>query len=124
MSDWQKKLAAAKQQSTCRLTTRGRRTGRPHTVTIWFAAADGDRVYLATLRLGRDWPKNVLVNPEVTVAIGDLRLCGQVRMVTEEEPRTQIESLIAKKYWAAWIAGWLGFKPQGVFELQVSGEAA
>ncbi len=123
MSDWQEKLDAVKRRSTCRLTTRGRRTGRPHTVTIWFAIEEG-RVYLATLRLGRDWPKNVLANPEATLAIGDVKLLGCVRRVTDGEPRAHIESLIAKKYWGARIAGWLGFKPQGVFEVEVSGEAA
>ncbi len=52
--------------ATCRITTRGRKTGRPHAVTIWFVVgAEEQRVYLGTLRMGRDWPRNVAANPEV-----------------------------------------------------------
>ena len=42
------RLAAVKDRSTCRITTRGRRTGRPHTRTIWFVVED-TVLYLATL---------------------------------------------------------------------------
>ncbi|MBI2962496.1 MAG: pyridoxamine 5'-phosphate oxidase family protein [Deltaproteobacteria bacterium] len=124
MSDWRQRLESAKRLSTCRLTTCGRRTGRPHIVTIWFAIGEDGRVYLATLRMGRDWPKNVLANPEVTLTLGELRLRGQARLLTDERQRARVDSLIAGKYWGARIAGWLGFKPQGAFELRVDGEAA
>jgi deazaflavin-dependent oxidoreductase (nitroreductase family) len=120
---WQKRLESLKEQSTCRITTRGRRTGRPHTVTIWFVVGDGGRIHLGTLKMGRDWPKNVAANPDVVLEIGDLRLSGRVQQVSEENERARIESLLAAKYWAAWIGSWLGFRPEGVFEVRVIGEA-
>ncbi|HSD09579.1 MAG TPA: pyridoxamine 5'-phosphate oxidase family protein [Candidatus Binatia bacterium] len=123
MTHWQKKLESLKQRSTCRITTRGRRTGRPHAVTIWFAVGDDGRIYLATLKMRRDWPKNVAANPDVLLEIADLRLNGRAEQVREQSERTRIESLMAAKYWAAWIGSWLGFKPQGVFEVRVNGEA-
>jgi hypothetical protein len=122
MIHWQKKLESLKERSTCRITTRGRRTGRPHTVTIWFVVGDDGRIHLGTLKMGRDWPKNVAANPEVVLEIGDLRLNGRAEQVIEESSCARIESLIAGKYWVARIASWLGFKPQGVFEVRVSGE--
>jgi len=124
MIHWQKKLEALKQISTCRITTRGRKTGRPHSVPIWFVVGEERRIYLGTLRMGRDWPKNVAVNPGVSLQIGDLQLAGEARLVTDEAERANIESQLASKYWAAWIGSWLGFKPQGVFEVRISGEAS
>ena len=124
MIHWQKKLEALKQTSTCRITTRGRKTGRLHSVPIWFVVGEERRIYLGTLRMGRDWPKNVAVNPGVSLQIGDLQLAGEARLVTDEAERANIESQLASKYWAAWIGSWLGFKPQGVFEVRISGEAS
>jgi len=123
VSDWQKRLEAAGSRSTCRITTRGRRTGRPHTVTIWFATAGPERVVLGTLRLGRDWPKNVAANPEVEIQIGELKLKGRAARVTEDPERSRIEAMLAAKYLAARIVGWLGFNPQGVFDVRLAGEA-
>jgi len=123
MIHWQKQLESLKGQSTCRITTRGRRSGRPHTVTIWFVVGEAGSIYLGTLRMGRDWPKNVAVNPDVILEIGSLRLNGQARQVSDEARRAEIESSLTGKYWAAWIGSWLGLKPQGVFEVRVSGEA-
>jgi deazaflavin-dependent oxidoreductase (nitroreductase family) len=122
MIHWQKRLESLKGRSTCRITTRGRRTGRPHTVTIWFVVGDNGRIHLGTLKMGRDWPKNVLANPDVVLEIGDLRLSGRAEQVSEGSERARIDSLIAAKYWVAWIGSWLGLKPQGVFEVRVSGE--
>ena len=124
MIHWQKKLEALKQTSTCRITTRGRKTGRPHSVPIWFVVGEERRIYLGTLRMGRDWPRNVAVKPGVSLQIGDLQLAGEARLVTDEAERANIESQLASKYWAAWIGSWLGFKPQGVFEVRISGEAS
>ena len=123
MTDWQKRLDALKNSSTCRIITRGRKTGRPHTVTIWFTVDDDGRVNLGTLRMGRDWPKNVAANPAVQLEIGDLRLDGEARLVTEPGARARVERQLAAKYLAARIGSWFGFKPQGVFEVRVLGRS-
>jgi hypothetical protein len=46
-SDLSARLAAVEGSSTCRITTRGRRSGKPHTVTIWFLV-EGTTLYLGT----------------------------------------------------------------------------
>lgn len=122
MIPWRNKLESLKDRSRCRITTRGRRTGRPHTVTIWFAVGEAQTIYLGTLRMGRDWPKNVAVNPDVLLEIGDLRLSGRAELVNDPARRADIESRLTAKYWAARIGSWLGFRPQGVFAVQVGGE--
>ena len=123
MADWQARLKSLKQKSTCRITTRGRRTGKPHTVTIWFAAGENGRVYLGTLKLGRDWPKNVAANPEVVLEIGDLRLEGRATRLTEAPEVERVDSLMRNKYWLVWLVSWFGLRSGGAFEVQVSGEA-
>ena len=123
MIPWQKKLEALKQQSTCRITTRGRKSGRPHTVTIWFVVSEHGSIHLGTLRLGRDWPKNVAADPAVVIEISDLRLRGEAHRVTDEARVDEIASQLAAKYWAAWIGSWFGLKPEGVFDVAIGGEA-
>ncbi len=124
MIHWQKRLEALRHVGSCRITTRGRKTGRPHTVTIWFVVGEERLVYLGTLRTGRDWPKNVAANPEVFLEVGGLRLRGNARLVTDETTRARAEAALREKYWGVWLGSWLGFRPEGVFEVEISGEAA
>jgi hypothetical protein len=92
-------------------------------VTIWFVVGEHDRIHLGTLRLRRDWPKNIAVNPDVEIEIGDLRLRGEANRVTDPEQCAHIAGLLARKYWAARVGSWLGFKPQGIFEIRLSAAA-
>ena len=62
------RLTPLKNCSTLRLTTLGRKTGKRHTVTVWFLV-DGETVYLATLKMKRDWPRNVMRNGAVELDI-------------------------------------------------------
>lgn len=56
----------------CYLTTTGRRTGRPHTIEIWFATGDGgSTLYLLSgARDAADWVRNVRAEPAVSVRVG------------------------------------------------------
>ena len=40
------------------MTHYGRKTGKPHEVTIWFVL-DGDRLYIGTANVNRQWVRNV-----------------------------------------------------------------
>ena len=55
------RLAAHRDRGTLQLTTLGRKTGKRHTVTIWFLV-DGETVYLVTMKMRRDWPRNIVKN--------------------------------------------------------------
>jgi len=63
------KIAA---QQTVRLTHYGRNSGKPHEVTIWFAA-DRDRVYLGTASVNRQWVRNVQKTRFVRGDVGRVR---------------------------------------------------
>ncbi len=82
----------------CYLTTTGRRSGRPHTIEIWFAL-HGNTVYL--LSGGRDqsdWVKNALHHPAVQVRIRDRVFTGQARLVTDPQEDALARKIVFDKY--------------------------
>jgi F420H(2)-dependent quinone reductase len=115
-TDLATRLTAVKDQSTCRITTTGRRTGRPHTVTIWFVA-DGTTLYLGTLSAKRDWVRNVAKTPAAEFAMDGLRFRGRVVTSTDPAEVQRINGLIAGKYWMAWIGSWFGRGADRVFRV-------
>lgn len=68
------------------LTTRGRRTGRPYTCGLNYAAVDGT-VYVMSGFGRTDWLRNLEVDPHVVVWLGQDRWAGEARVVTDPEER-------------------------------------
>lgn len=66
------------------LTTRGRKTGNPHTVELWFALID-KKIYLSHEGLYTDWMKNILKDSRVEFRIGKVRFRGNARIVEDRE---------------------------------------
>jgi deazaflavin-dependent oxidoreductase (nitroreductase family) len=81
------------------LTTIGRRTGRPHRIEIWFAA-HGGRLYLLSGGRGHaDWVRNIQVNPQVTVELGDERHVGMAHVLERSTAEDQLaRELLVVKY--------------------------
>jgi deazaflavin-dependent oxidoreductase (nitroreductase family) len=107
-------LAGLRSQRTVELTTTGRRTGNPHTVTVWFLV-DGPVLYLNTLDPTRDWVRNVLKQPEVRLDFGGTVLLGQLHPVTDPALETHIRQALRDKYWIAWAGGLVGQGPKQTF---------
>jgi hypothetical protein len=61
------------------LTTRGRKTGNPHTVELWFAIA-GKEIYLSHEGAYTDWMKNILEDNRVEFKIGKIQFKGNARI--------------------------------------------
>ena len=110
------RLAAVKDRSTLRITTRGRQTGKPHTVTIWFLV-DGTTVHLGTMNARRDWVRNARRNPDVELDIGGLRLRGRLATVAVPDGDAHSAAPFLRKYWLARIASWFGVRPDAVFRV-------
>ena len=100
-------LAAHADDDFCYLTTRGRVTGHPHEIEIWFAlgpASDGATLYLMSGGDDRsDWVRNVLAEPAVTVRVGDTTYSGRARVIEagseeEERARTLVHDKFAPRY--------------------------
>jgi deazaflavin-dependent oxidoreductase (nitroreductase family) len=86
-------------EAFCYLTTVGRRTGRAHTIEIWFGGS-GDTLYLmAGGREGADWVRNLLAAPHVSVRIGQRTVPAIARIVeTDSEEDALARRLLLEKY--------------------------
>lgn len=81
----------------CDLTTTGRRSGRPHTVEIWFALHD-DSLFIIGDPSRPDWYRNVVADGAVELRLGDLHLAGRAAPVTDVVRRRLAGRLLAQKY--------------------------
>jgi deazaflavin-dependent oxidoreductase (nitroreductase family) len=93
-------LADAADDAFCYLTTRGRVTGEPHEIEIWFAyRAPGTLYLLAGGRDRSDWVRNLVAEPAVTVRVRDHTHDATARVLeagTDEDARAR--ALVFEKY--------------------------
>ena len=82
----------------CYLTTKGRRSGGPHTIEIWFAL-QGDTVYLlAGGGDGSDWVRNLRADPTVGLRLGDVDLICKGRVVDDPQEDALARRIVLEKY--------------------------
>ena len=91
-------LSAWAQEDFCYLTTTGRRTGRSHTIEIWFAVHDGRLYLLSGGRDRADWVRNLRKNAAVQVRLGDEIRAGIGRVVDDPAEDALARRLLAAKY--------------------------
>jgi deazaflavin-dependent oxidoreductase (nitroreductase family) len=82
----------------CYVTTVGRRTGKPHTVEIWFAARDATLYILAGGGDRADFVRNIAADPSVVVKVGDHAYRGLGRIVTDPDEIGLARELVPVKY--------------------------
>jgi deazaflavin-dependent oxidoreductase (nitroreductase family) len=82
----------------CYITTVGRRTGKPHTVEIWFAARNNTLYILAGSGESADWVQNIEADPSAVVKIGDHAYRGTGRIVSIPDEASVARTLIPTKY--------------------------
>jgi deazaflavin-dependent oxidoreductase (nitroreductase family) len=85
-------------KKTLVLTHIGRKTGKPHTVTIWFVL-DGDRFYIGTANVNRQWVRNVQKTPMVKLSMGDENFQGTARFLSDRTEHERAMAAIRRKYW-------------------------
>ena len=85
-------------KQTTVLTHYGRKTGKPHEVTIWFVL-DGDKLYIGTANVNRQWVRNVQKTPQVRLSIGAENFKGTARFLSDRSEHEQAMSAIRHKYW-------------------------
>ncbi|HXY50286.1 MAG TPA: nitroreductase family deazaflavin-dependent oxidoreductase [Terriglobales bacterium] len=88
-------------RQTVRLTHYGRKSGKPYEVTIWFVV-DGERVFLGTANVGRQWVRNVQKTPRVKLMIGGETFEGTARFLADRAEHDRAQARIRKKYWMYW----------------------
>jgi deazaflavin-dependent oxidoreductase (nitroreductase family) len=90
----------------CYLTTVGRRSGKAHTIEIWFALENGNVYRLSGGGESADWVRNLRKTPAVRVRIGSRTVAAKARAVTAPEEDALARRLLDEKY-----MGWKTGKP-------------
>jgi deazaflavin-dependent oxidoreductase (nitroreductase family) len=98
--------AALGAEDYCYITTTGRRTGRAHTIEIWFAL-HADTIYQLTSE-SADWVRNIVANPRVGVRIGRHRFSGTGRVSLSSGESRRARDLVYDKYreWETGLDEW------------------
>lgn len=109
-------LGEAARLRELRLTARGRRSGRPRSVTIWFVP-DDDALGVGSLREDRNWIRNALAHGEVEVDVGGRRLQGRLRRTSAEE-HARIRRAMARKYLPLRLARLVGAGQRFTFRIE------
>ena len=81
----------------CYLTTRGRHSGRPHRIEIWFVAHDAG-VYVMSDTGRSDWCRNLIADPHVTLEVATERRDTFARPVDRDDPTNAVvrAAMVAK----------------------------
>ena len=74
------------------LTTKGRKTGKPHSVMLRAVNHNG-KIYFSRHKPDGDWFKNALKNSEVKIKYNDFVFSGNAKMITDEELNEKISQL-------------------------------
>jgi hypothetical protein len=116
-------LERVAREKTVRLVARGRKSGIPREVTIWFVVDDG-AVGLGTLNDARNWVRNARHAGEVELVFSSGRVRGHFADVTDAATHERIRRAMARKYWPFRIASWFGIGQKSTFRIDALEPAA
>jgi uncharacterized pyridoxamine 5'-phosphate oxidase family protein len=87
------------------LVTRGRKTGRPHEVTMWLAYENG-AVWLRTDHTS-DCYRNLRKDPHCRIRAGDREIAAVSEPIADEAIALRhVVDLFRAKYGAEWVSDW------------------
>jgi len=91
-------LEAAKREREVKLTTVGRKSGKPHQVTIWITT-DGKHLYIRSGQgLRRNWPQNLIARSEGVLQIGRTEVKVKPRLLIDPVEARIASGLYQRKY--------------------------
>jgi hypothetical protein len=92
-------LEDAAGESFCYMTTKGRVSGKPHTIEIWFGLSGRTLYILSGGRERSDWVKNGMKQPGVSVRLADAQYGGRMRVVEADTDEDALaRRLLLEKY--------------------------
>jgi len=91
--------ASLSNEDYCYLTTKGRVSGNPHKIEIWFGIHASNLYLLSGGGLDSDWVKNLLREPKVDVRIDKFNFSGKAMLVNNPEEDKLARELLAAKYY-------------------------
>jgi deazaflavin-dependent oxidoreductase (nitroreductase family) len=102
-------LGALAKKRTIRLTTRGRKSGHPRTVKIWFVVAGPASVFVQhATSAPAQWYRNLAAEPAVQVDFGDGPIAARAKTLDDPERIREVLRLVRRKYPMAWLIQLLG----------------
>ena len=108
-------LQGIAQRKIVALTTRGRKSGQPRTVKIWFVTDGPDRILVQhASRAPANWYMNLVRNPDVSLDFGDGSVAGRASAITDPAGVKRVLRLVRRKYPLAWIIQLLGWGRQAL----------
>ena len=91
-------IKAAKNEREVTFTTVGRKTGKPHEVTI-FVVTDGHRLFIVSGQgMARQWPQNLTARGGGVLHLGGLDVQVKSRHVIDPGETRMISELYGSKY--------------------------
>jgi deazaflavin-dependent oxidoreductase (nitroreductase family) len=91
-------IEAAKVEREVKLTTYGRKTGKPHEVTIWITT-DGTRLYIRSGQgLVRQWPQNLIARGEALLQLAKTTVKVMPRLVPDPDEARAVSRMYGPKY--------------------------
>jgi deazaflavin-dependent oxidoreductase (nitroreductase family) len=82
----------------CHLTTYDRQNGGAHDDEMYFVIED-NTLFMVSWGGGQTtWVQNILRNPEVSLQVGNQKLAGMARVITDEAQATRIREMLASRY--------------------------
>ena len=82
----------------CYLTTTGRVSGEPREIEIWFGLRGGRLYMLAGGGERAQWVRNLMVDPRVTVRVGEETVSGRAWVVADADEEAVARPLVHGKY--------------------------
>lgn len=82
----------------CYLTTRGRVTGNPHQIEIWFVLHENKFYLLSGGMEKSDWVKNLLKDSNVTFRVKDQTLPAVAQLMPHGDEEQMVRMKMALKY--------------------------
>ena len=98
-------IAALRDAEEIELITRGRRSGRPHTVRLWSAYDDG--ILWLRSDADTDWYRNIRAYPQCRMRVGGVEFDGVYERTSDE--MSDLHRLVAlwrEKYGNEWVGDW------------------
>ena len=91
-------LTPFEKEAYCYLTTRGRVTGKPHEIEIWFVLHEG-ALYIMSGNMERsDWVKNLLKEPHVSLRIAGQTFPAHAALLDDKTLEEIVRMKMATKY--------------------------
>lgn len=91
-------------EDVCYLTTVGRRSGKRHTIEIWFALRNGTLYLLSGGGDRADWVRNLRKTRAVRVRVGTRTVDAKAREIKAPDEDTLARQLLDEKY-MSWKPG-------------------